>query len=205
MVATWHATSLREEEEGDDGGGFAGGCFLLAKVERERGGVLSLPLPERCGPDFPIFQYADDTLLIMEACSRQLLALKALLNSFAESTGLRVNYQKSNIYPINVEAEKMEILATTFDCQVGSYPCPYLGLHMGPSKPKVDDFLPLIQRIEKRLLSTSTFLNQAGRIEMVNAVLSALPTFFKGNVKFPPSVYKHIDKYRKHCINIVCG
>jgi hypothetical protein len=33
-------------------------------------GVLSLPLPERCGPDFPIVQYADDTLLIMEACPR---------------------------------------------------------------------------------------------------------------------------------------
>jgi hypothetical protein len=69
-------------------------------------GVLSLPLPERCGPDFPIVQYADDTLLIMEAYPRQFLALKALLNTFAEPTGLRVNYQKSNIYPINMEAEK---------------------------------------------------------------------------------------------------
>jgi hypothetical protein len=71
---------------------------------------------------------------------------------------------------------------------------------MSASKPKVDDFFPLIQRIEKRLLSTSIFLNQAGRIEMVNAVLSALPTFFMDNVKFPPFVYRHIDKYRKHCM-----
>jgi hypothetical protein len=65
-------------------------------------GVLSLPLPERCGPNFPIVQYADDTLLVLEACPRQLLALKALLNTFVESTGLKVNYHKSNIYPINV-------------------------------------------------------------------------------------------------------
>jgi hypothetical protein len=71
---------------------------------------------------------------------------------------------------------------------------------MSASKPKVDDFFPLIQRIEKRLLSTSIFLNQAGRIEMVNAVLSALPTFFMDNVKFPPFVYRHIDKCRKHCM-----
>jgi hypothetical protein len=41
-------------------------------------GVLSLPLSERCGPDFPIVQYADDALLIMESCLRQPLALKAL-------------------------------------------------------------------------------------------------------------------------------
>jgi hypothetical protein len=74
-----------------------------------------MPLP-RCGPDFPIVQYVDDTLLIMEACPRQLLTLKALLNSFADSTGLKVNYHKSNIYPINVETGKMENLASTFGC-----------------------------------------------------------------------------------------
>lgn len=54
-------------------------------------GVLKLPLTQRVGQDFPIIQYADDTLLIMEACPRQLVALKALLNTFAESTGLKVN------------------------------------------------------------------------------------------------------------------
>jgi hypothetical protein len=58
----------------------------------------------------------------------------------------------------------------------------------------------LVQKIKKRLLSTSIFLNQAGRLEMVNAVLSALPTFFMGNMKLPPSVYKQIDKLRKHCM-----
>jgi hypothetical protein len=59
---------------------------------------------------------------------------------------------------------------------------------MGLGKPKVEDFMPLIQRIEKGLLSTSTFLNQAGTLEMVNAVLSAFPTYFMGNVKLPPTV-----------------
>jgi hypothetical protein len=29
--------------------------------------LLQLPLTERCGQDFPIVQYADDTLLIMES------------------------------------------------------------------------------------------------------------------------------------------
>jgi hypothetical protein len=35
---------------------------------------------------------------------------------------------------------------------------------------------------------------------MVNSVLSALPTYYMGNVKLPPTVYKQIDKYRKHCM-----
>jgi hypothetical protein len=85
----------------------------------------------------------------LEACPRQLLVLKSLLNTFADSTGLRANYQKSYIYPLNVDSLKMEIFVRTLDCQIGSYPFTYLGLPMGSSKPKLEDFLPLVQRIEK--------------------------------------------------------
>jgi hypothetical protein len=48
-------------------------------------GLLRLPIDVGYTNDFPILQYADDTLLIMEACPRQLFVLKALLNSFAIS------------------------------------------------------------------------------------------------------------------------
>jgi hypothetical protein len=124
-------------------------------------GLLNLPIPERCGSDFPIVQYGDDTLMVLEACPKQMVDLKALLNTFAESTGLRVNYHKSSIYQINVMPERMEHLANTFSCQIGTFPVPYLGLPMGLTKPRVEDFLPLVQRIERRLSSTSTFLTQA--------------------------------------------
>jgi hypothetical protein len=162
--------------------------------------LLQLPLTERCGQDFPIVQYADDTLLIMEACPKQLFFLKAVLNSFATSTGLSVNYNKSSMYPINVNPEKIEILSRTFNCQIGSMPCTYLGLPLGFSKPRLHHFLPLIQRIEKRLSCTSNFLSQAGRLELVNSVFSALPTFFMCTLKIPVSTIKQIDLYRKHCL-----
>jgi hypothetical protein len=124
-------------------------------------GLLNLPIPERCGSDFSIVQYGDDTLMVLEACPKQMVDLKALLNTFAESTGLRVNYHKSSIYQINVMPERMEHLANTFGCQIGTFPVPYLGLPMGLTKPRVEDFLPLVQRIERRLSSTSNFLTQA--------------------------------------------
>jgi hypothetical protein len=101
--------------------------------------ILSLPLSLRCGTGFPIVQYADGTLLFLEACPRQLLDLKDLLNTFAASTCLRVNYQKSSILPINVDHHKMEILAQSIGCCIGSYPITYLGLPLGPNKQNVDD------------------------------------------------------------------
>jgi hypothetical protein len=133
-------------------------------------GILKRPLLNTCGQDFPIIQYADDTILVMEACPKQLFFLKAMLNSFVESTSLHVNYHKSNIYSINVSNQKMEILANMFHCKIGSMPFTYLGLPLGLKKPNLGAFLPFIQKIEKRLATTSIFLSQASRLQMVNVV-----------------------------------
>ena len=47
--------------------------------------------------DYPIIQYADDTLIIMPADITQLLYLKRLLEKLSASTGLKVNYNKTSI------------------------------------------------------------------------------------------------------------
>jgi hypothetical protein len=65
--------------------------------------------------DFPILQCADDTLIIMEAGEQQLFFLKVMLHTCAMAMGLRVNYLKSSITPINVALDKMKLLAGTLN------------------------------------------------------------------------------------------
>jgi retron-type reverse transcriptase len=55
-------------------------------------GRLSLPIP--CGDYFPIIQYADDTILVMQANDHELAHLKNILLDYATSTGLKINFQK---------------------------------------------------------------------------------------------------------------
>lgn len=62
-------------------------------------GLLNLPILTKAINDFPVIQYADDTLLIMEAYPIQLTVMKDLLQTFAQSTGLRVNCSKSVMVP----------------------------------------------------------------------------------------------------------
>ena len=83
-------------------------------------GILNKPVGHN-DMDFPIVQYADDTILVMQADAAQLFFLKCLLHSFAETTGLRVNYAKSMILPINVQPKAMEVLARTFGYTIGSF------------------------------------------------------------------------------------
>jgi len=66
--------------------------------------------------------------------------------------------------PINLSNEKLSHLARTFGCQIGSFPFTYLGLPMGLTRPKVDDFRPLISKCERRLNYISPFLGQAGSV-----------------------------------------
>jgi hypothetical protein len=94
----------------------------------------------------------------MEGDARQLF-LKSVLLSFSESAGLKVNYNKSFMVPINISEEKLNHLVSTFGCAKGSLPFTYLGLPLGITKPRVEDFLPLVTKCGRRLISTSMFLS----------------------------------------------
>jgi hypothetical protein len=136
----------------------------------------------------------------MEGCARQLFFLKSLLQTFAISTRLKVNYSKSILVPINMEDHKVQMLPQTFGCTIGSMLFTYLGLPLGITKPTVEDFLPLVSKCEKRLVSTSIFLSQAGQLQLTNFVFTSLPTFYLCTFKVHKTVLKHIDKFRKHCL-----
>jgi hypothetical protein len=54
--------------------------------------------------------------------------------------------------------------------------------------------------VERRLASSSQFLSYAGRLQLINSVLSSLPTYYMCSLKLPVTVIEVIDKYRKNCL-----
>jgi hypothetical protein len=85
-------------------------------------GVLTHPILDNFGADFPILQYADDTLLVLPDNARTLFNLKGLLRTFYDSCGLHVNFSKSFLVPINMTNERAQHLARTFGYHVGTMP-----------------------------------------------------------------------------------
>jgi len=94
--------------------------------------------------------------------------------------------------PINLNAEETQHLASTFGCKVGSMAFTYLGLTLGTTRPYVQDFNPLICRIERRLCGISKMLSYQGRLILVNSVFSALPTFYMCSLQIPPPVIQQL-------------
>jgi hypothetical protein len=144
--------------------------MLQTIINKEKDiGLQRVPIDVGYSSNFPTIQYVDDTLLIMEACPQQLFTLKAILNTFVDGTGLKVNYSKYSIYPINISQEKISHLAATFNCQAGCMSFTYLGFPLSLNKHTIQDCLPLVHRIERRLISTSNFLSQRGKLQMINS------------------------------------
>lgn len=136
----------------------------------------------------------------MQADAKQLFCLKALLQSIALSTGLKVNFHKSCLIPINVPTHKVPLLTRVFGYIEGNLPLTYLGIPLGTTKPLVKDYAPLICRIERKLSASSVYLSYSGRLQLINSVVSFLPTYFMCTLSLPKTVIAMIDKFRKNCL-----
>jgi hypothetical protein len=112
-------------------------------------------------------------------CCRKgpIVCTKGFTIFFSDSTGLKINFQKSFLVPINTDADKALHLSNTIDCKVGSMPFIYLGLPLGTTQPSLEDFLLLINKIEKRMMGLNQLVGYHGRLLLVNSVLSTLPIF----------------------------
>src|SRR3954463_6233076 len=175
--------------------------LLLQSVVNDllRRGHLTLPIPCH-DPDFPIVQYTDDTILIMPAEVQQVLRLKEALKSFSQSTGLDINYNKSSMIPINLDEVYITELANVFGCQVGKLPFTYLALPVGTTRPKIVDFLPLVDCMERRLTASYCFLNHGGKLQLLNSVISSMPTYFLCSLHIPTGITKQLERIQRQCL-----
>jgi hypothetical protein len=142
-----------------------------------REGSLSAPFSPHYGMDFPVIQYADDTLIVMPASAQQVVVMKNILEKYAASTGLKINFHKSSLIPINLSDAMAANIAHTLGCSIASMPFTYLGLPLGTTKPTVQDLMPLVDRIERRVSATFLMMSYSGRVTVVNSLLSSIATF----------------------------
>ncbi|XP_071694501.1 uncharacterized protein [Rutidosis leptorrhynchoides] len=94
-------------------------------------------------------QYADDTIFFGSWSLENIENLMKLLKCFELSSGLKVNYFKSNLFGVGVDKKEVEETASLFCCKVGSFPFIYLGLSIGAKMSKISSWKPVIEKFEK--------------------------------------------------------
>ena len=94
--------------------------------------------------------FADDTLIFCKTSEDQITFLSWLLMWFEAISGLKVNLDKSELFPMG-NVENMEELAFELGCKVGRLPSTYLVMSLGAPFKSVAIWDEVEERFHKRL------------------------------------------------------
>jgi hypothetical protein len=71
---------------------------------------------------------------------------------------------------------------------------------MGTTKPRVEHYVSFMNRVERQLTTISSMLTQAGKLQLVNSILSSLQTYTMCSIQMPIAVHEYFNRVRRHCM-----
>lgn len=141
---------------------------------------------------------ADVLPALIKHDTTQVRRLRQLLDDFADATGLKVNYNKSTMVPMNVSPTVCTELHGLLDCKLETFPQTYLGLPLSDTKLNLIAFSLLIGRADKILVGRQNqFLNARGRVILINSVLDGSAAYLMAANQMPKGVLDALDSRRR--------
>jgi hypothetical protein len=99
--------------------------------------------------------------------------------------GMKLNYNKSEMIPMNLLDQEKENFKNILGCFVRVFPTNYLGIPLHYEKIKRGDLQPLVDKIVKRILRMERrLLSYAGRIVLIKTCLASIPVYLLSFFKF---------------------
>jgi hypothetical protein len=120
-------------------------------IEAQQNDLLVGLAPDLIDKGVAIIQYADDTVICISHDPEKAINLKSLLYLFELISGLKINYQESEIFLVGGDNIIVESYSSLFGCQVGSLPMKYLGVPVTYRNLRVSDLDPLDSKFIKKL------------------------------------------------------
>jgi len=160
--------------------------------------IITRLIPEYIDYGVVILQYADDTILCLEDDLDKAKNMKYLLYLFENMSGLKINFNKSEVIMVSEDMNKSKLYSDLFNCAVGSWPIKYLGVPVSGSKLHIMDWVPLDEKLVKRLDGwKGGVLSIGGRIVLIKACLSNIPIYCMSMYLLPKTIVKRLDRTRK--------
>jgi hypothetical protein len=125
-----------------------------------------------------MLQYADDTILLIQDSEEQAVNLKLMLHIFESMSGLKINFEKSEVMMILDDEVKAHNFASMFNCQQGSWPIKYLGTPVCARNPTVAEMSFLGEKTKKKMGGwMGNTMSIGGRVVKIDACLSSIALY----------------------------
>ena len=166
----------------------------LCKNAAKDGTLLGARVARGC-PRVTHLLFTDDTMFFCSASPESSRKLLQILTQYEAASGQQINKSKSAITfskktPTAMKEETKLILGISKEGGEGKY----LGAPEHFKRRKRDLFTSIVDKIRQRAVSWSTkCLSKAGKLTMLKAVLSAIPTYTMSCFELPVSICKRIQ------------
>jgi hypothetical protein len=177
-------------------------CLAKMVLEAQQNGLLVGLAPDLIDKGVAIMQYAHDSVICISHDSEKALNLKLLLYLFELMSSLKFNYQKSEIFLVGGDNNRTDFYSSLFGCQVGTFPMKYLGVPVTYRNLRVSDLDPLDKKFIKKFIKkldawVGGANSSGGRLTLVNACLSSLPSYFMSLFMLCKTFLEKMDKHRR--------
>lgn len=152
---------------------FVADCLTKMVHKTQENGLVTGLISHTIPNGVAMLEYTDDTIVFLKHDLNGAMHMKLLLYLFEMLAGLKINFNKSQILMVNDDESWGQRYAENFNCQVGLFLIKYLGVPVSPSRLKVIDWLPLVEKGNKRLdVWKGGTLSIAGRSTLISVSLS---------------------------------
>jgi hypothetical protein len=131
-------------------------------------------------------QYADDTLLFLKNGYSEVRHFKWLMILFDQTSGMRINYNKSDLAPMNQDEDETLQYARIFCCKIGEFPFKYLSVPLHHEKLRREDIRPVVDKVINMIPGwKGRLLSYKARLILLKACLASIPAYLLSIIKFP--------------------
>lgn len=99
-----------------------------------------------------VLQYANDTILCLDHNIEGARNMKLLLYLFQQMAGLKINFDKSEVFMIGGDDEIILEYVDIFNCGINEFPLKYLGVPISAGRLCVADWFKLEKNLQKGLM-----------------------------------------------------
>lgn len=96
-------------------------------------------------------QYADDTVFLCSKEKENIQVIKQILRLFKLISGLKVNFDKSKLFGVNIYDRDLEEGANLIGCAKKTGQLTYLGMRIGLDHHRCNSWSWLIQKVKNRV------------------------------------------------------
>jgi hypothetical protein len=114
--------------------------------------------------------------LFLKPLAQELVTVKEILETFGEASGLQVNYAKTSAVLIRGDVVDGMVVKHFSGCELGTFPCKYLGLQLTTGQLKRAHWQPVLDKVITALPAWHRgLLAMSGRLVLIKAVVTTRP------------------------------